>query len=231
MSNHDPASPEGVDRDPVSADANAAPSEPSGSEGAESGSGSDSGPDSGFGSGAGAAQGATPPPPPTEASSVANDADESAEGVDPSTISVEDLVLDLERVSTERDEYLDGLRRLQAEFENYRKAVTKREADAKARANNGLVSELLPVLDACDGAVVNGADDVAPIRGALVEALIKQGLERIDPVDAPFDPEQHEAVMHEPGEGDGGPVVAEVLRVGYGWKGNVVRPAMVRVVG
>lgn len=195
------------------------------------------------GFGAGAADPATPPMPPADAAAAgaaaAGPADEATDVADqaaaPSgdagSISVEDLVVDLERVSTERDEYLDSLRRLQAEFENYRKAVAKRESDARARANNALVAELLPVLDACDGAVANGADDVAPVRSALLDALVKQGLERIEPTDAPFDPEQHEAVMHEPGEGDGGPVVAEVLRVGYGWKGNVVRPAMVRVVG
>ncbi len=156
---------------------------------------------------------------------------EVAEDQPTGPISVEDLVVDLERVSVERDEYLDSLRRLQAEFENYRKAVAKREADAIARANTGLVNELLPVLDACDGAIANGAADVDPIRTSLLDALIKQGLERLDPVDAPFDPALHEAVMHEDGASPDGPVVAEVLRVGYGWKGNVVRPAMVRTLG
>ena len=47
-----------------------------------------------------------------------------------------------------------------------------------------------------------------------------------------FDPERHDAVMHEPAEGaEGGPVVAQVLRAGYSWKGRVVRPAMVKVRG
>lgn len=145
--------------------------------------------------------------------------------------SVEDLVSDLERVTGERDTYLESSRRIQAEFENYRKQVGKRETEARERANESLVAELLPVLDACDGAVANGADDVAPISASLVDVLTKQGLERIDPTDAPFDPEFHEAVMHDDGDGDGGPVVAEVMRAGYSWKGRVVRPAMVRVRG
>lgn len=153
------------------------------------------------------------------------------DGAPPAPISVEDLVVDLERVSNERDEYLDSLRRVQAEFENYRKAVAKREADAIARANNGLVTEMLPVLDACDSAIANGAADVEPVRTSLIDALTKQGLERFDPHGEPFNPEQHEAVMHEEGEGEDGPVVAEVLRVGYAWLGNVVRPAMVRTQG
>ncbi|MEL7156160.1 MAG: nucleotide exchange factor GrpE [Actinomycetota bacterium] len=146
-------------------------------------------------------------------------------------ISVEDLVLDLERVSGERDQYLDASRRLQAEFENYKKAVAKREVEARERANESLVSEILPVLDACDGALASGASDVEPVRTALIDALTKQGLDRIDGADEAFDPALHDAVMHEPSEDGDGPVVAEVMRAGYRWKGRVVRPAMVRVRG
>lgn len=148
-------------------------------------------------------------------------------------LSVEDLVAGLEQVTVDRDKYLDSLRRLQAEFENYRKAVAKREVEARERANEGLIREILPVLDACDGAITNGATDVEPIHKALLDSLTKQGLERLDPVDEPFDPDRDEAVMHEPAE-DGdhrGPIVAEVLRAGYGWKGRVVRPVMVKVRG
>lgn len=159
-------------------------------------------------------------PGPAEAEADAGDA-----------ISVEDLVANLEAVTVERDTYLDGMRRLQAEFENYRKAVAKRESDARERANEGLIGEILPVLDACDGAVTNGAADVSPIRTSLLELLGKQGLERIDEPGAPFDPEQHEAVMHEPAEDGAGPTVSQLLRVGYRWKGRVVRPAMVQVKG
>ncbi len=147
------------------------------------------------------------------------------------SISVEDLVADLERVSRERDEYLDGLRRLQAEFENYRKAVAKREADAKERANDKIVNELLPVIDACDGAVANGATDVEPILRAIVDNLTRQGLQRLEPAGEAFDPALHEAVMHEPSSDVDVPTVAEVLRVGYGWNGRVLRPAMVKTIG
>ncbi len=58
--------------------------------------------------------------------------------------------------------------------------------------------------------------------------LEKEGLERIDPVGEPFDPNEHEAVANEPGDG-GEPAVAETLRAGYRWKGRVLRPAMVKV--
>lgn len=148
-------------------------------------------------------------------------------------VEVEELVSGLEAVIAERDGYLDSLRRLQAEFENYRKAVAKREVDTRERANEGLIREILPVLDACDGAVASGAADVEPIHKSLLDSLIKQGLERMDPADEPFNPELHEAVIHDPGDDQDqqGPIVAEVLRAGYGWKGRVVRPAMVRVRG
>lgn len=146
-------------------------------------------------------------------------------------MTVEDLLRDLERVTAERDQYLDASRRIQAEFENYRKAVAKREVEARERANESLVSEILPVLDACDGALASGATDVEPVRTSLFEALVKQGLDRIDDAESPFDPERHDAVMHEPSEGADGPVVAQVLRAGYSWKGRVVRPAMVKVRG
>ena len=89
-----------------------------------------------------------------------------------------------------------------------------------------------PVLDACDLAVEHGADDVAPIRASLVQALETAGLEVLDPDGEPFDPNRHEAVLHEPAaDGDEGQVVAEVLRRGYAWEGRVLRPAMVRVRG
>ncbi len=146
-------------------------------------------------------------------------------------VSVEGLISDLERVTEEKNQYLDTSRRLQADFENYRKRVAKDTSDAKIRGKESVISGLLNVLDACDGAVQNGAEDVEPIRAALLSSLTSQGLERIDPVDSPFDPEQHEAVMHEPAEDGEGPTVAEVMRPGYSISGRVVRPAMVRVRG
>ncbi len=145
--------------------------------------------------------------------------------------SVEGLISDLERVTQEKNQYLDTSRRLQADFENYKKRVAKDTSDAKIRGKESVVSSLMGVLDACDGAIENGAEDVEPIRTALLSALTSQGLERIDPVDAAFDPEQHEAVMHEPAEDGEGPTVAEVMRPGYSISGRVVRPAMVRVRG
>jgi len=154
------------------------------------------------------------------------------EGSAPSTASIEDLVADLERTARERDEYLDALRRNQAEFENIRKRMIKQQSDNVDRAAEALIEKLLPVLDACDGAVRHGATEVEPIFAALLGVLEKEGLERIDPAGQPFDPNQHEAVLHEPADDAGsGTVVTDVMRPGYAWKGRIVRAAMVKVKG
>ena len=129
----------------------------------------------------------------------------------------------------ERD-YLDDLRRLQADFENYKKRMVRQQTDLLERAAEQLVLKLLPVLDTIDLARSHGAgDDVEQVAAALVGVLEKEGLERIDPVGEAFDPNQHEAVQHEPGDGDA--VVSALMRAGYRWKGRVVRPAMVTVKG
>ena len=88
------------------------------------------------------------------------------------------------------------------------------------------------MLDACDAAIAHGATDVEPILASLSTTLLKQGLAKDEAVEVAFDPNQHEAVLSEPGDGtDDGPVVAEVLRAGYHWNGRVLRPAMVKVRG
>ncbi|HLI00597.1 MAG TPA: nucleotide exchange factor GrpE [Acidimicrobiales bacterium] len=145
--------------------------------------------------------------------------------------TVESAELDLLSVALrERDDYLDALKRMQADFENYKKRVAKQQADSVARAAEALVDKLLPALDTADLAVAHvDSDEVRQVRGALIDALEREGLERIAPEGAPFDPTRHEAVAHEPG--DGGQQVAEVLRAGYAWKGRVLRPAMVKVRG
>ncbi len=129
----------------------------------------------------------------------------------------------------ERDGYLGDLQRVTADFANFRKQVDRRNAEVRANAAVALIEKLLPVLDACDAALMQGATDVEPIRTAFVDTLAKEGLEVHDPLGEPFDPEQHEAVMTE--DGDGEAVVAEVLRTGYAWNGRIVRPAMVKVRG
>lgn len=138
------------------------------------------------------------------------------------------LLDDMDRLQSERNDYLDQLLRTRADFDNYRKRIIKQQSDAQERAAELLVEKLLDVLDTFDMAVVHG-QGYEQVRDVLVTTLTKEGLERIDPVGEQFDPNEADAVAHE--DGDGGPVVAEVLRPGYRWKGRVLRPAMVKVRG
>lgn len=139
-------------------------------------------------------------------------------------------VHDPAQLRAERDEYLEALRRVKAEFENSKKRWDRERGDVVARAAAGLAEQLLPVLDACEVAVAQGAADVEPIAKALREVLEREGLQRIPDEGEPFDPTLHEAVMFEDGDSDE-QVVAESLRAGYLWKGQVLRVSMVRVRG
>jgi molecular chaperone GrpE len=145
-------------------------------------------------------------------------------------------------LTRERDEYLLALQRTQADFENYRKRIARQQEEQAARASQHLVDKLLPVLDALDLAenhlqesvdVGEGAKALHASRAMLLDILSREGLERVDQPEVPFDPSVHDGVAH--ADGDGGPagetMVEEVLRSGYRWKGQVLRPAMVRVRG
>jgi molecular chaperone GrpE len=147
-----------------------------------------------------------------------------------------------EVLARERDEYLLALQRTQADFENYRKRITRQQEEQAARASQRLVDKLLPVLDALDLAenhlkdsldVSEGAKALHASRAMLVDILSREGLERVDQPEIPFDPSVHDGVAHADGEGGPGgeTMVEEVLRSGYRWKGQVLRPAMVRVRG
>lgn len=150
----------------------------------------------------------------------------------------------------ERDEYLDMVRRVQADFENYKKRMLRQQTDTLERAAESMVVKLLPVLDAFDLARAHLETEGSPEGKDLLQAaallwdtLAKEGLERIGAPGDRFDPLTHDAVEHEPAvgaEGNGSdgvpspaqePVVSDVLRAGYRFKGRVVRPAMVRVRG
>jgi molecular chaperone GrpE len=175
---------------------------------------------------------AEPTPPPTgaaEGAAAPAEGEPRAIDVDAELQAAADAVeVDLELLLAERAQYLEAYRRAQADFENYRKQAQKRQDDAVVRSVGRFVEGLLPVLDSCDAALAHGASEVEPVLTALSGALSKEGLERIDPKGAAFDPAEAEAVVHEPGEG-GEQVVSEVLRPGYRWQGKVLRPAMVKV--
>jgi len=153
----------------------------------------------------------------------------SVDAQEPGASEVEAIEVDIASLAAERDQFKDIALRLQADFENYRKRVARDTVDEVARGTGRLVESLLPVLDACEAAFAHGVDGVEPVWSALIGALQKAGLEAIDCQGKPFDPAEHDAVVHEPGDGE--PVVSEVLRTGYRWQGKVLRAAMVKVRG
>jgi len=144
---------------------------------------------------------------------------------------------ELESARKEAAEYLDHLRRLQAEFDNYRKRVLKEQTLAIELASEPVMRRLLEVLDDFELALMAAADKpdfdrflhgVELVYAKLAESLKAEGLRKIEADGKPFDPEMHEALMQS-GDGDGEPVVADVLRPGYTLRGRVIRPAGVRV--
>jgi len=135
--------------------------------------------------------------------------------------------VDVEALIAEREEYRALAQRVQADFENYRRrASAQAQADAE-RASGRLAEALLPVLDAAEAAYLQHPDEVGPLLNQMLTELKRHGFETLDLDGAPFDPEVADAVAHEPAAG-GEPIVAEVLRSGYRWKGRTLRPAMVK---
>jgi molecular chaperone GrpE len=145
------------------------------------------------------------------------------------------LEADFRELAAERDELRGTAQRIQADFENYRKRMARDQIALSERATEGLVEAILPALDGLEMALANLGDADEKVRkgvelavGELVTALERHGLARIADLGVAFDPNQHEAVLQEDGEGE--PIVGDVLRTGYALKGRVLRPAMVKVV-
>ncbi|HJS49741.1 MAG TPA: nucleotide exchange factor GrpE [Gaiellaceae bacterium] len=155
------------------------------------------------------------------------------EGYDPTGQTPDDP---LARLAAERDEYLELLQRVQAEFENYRKRTAREHERLVAHAHERLVRELLPVLDDLERALEAGerheeaalVDGVKLVEQSLRKALQKEGLAEIETA-GPFDPHIHEAVLAQAREDAEPGSVLEVLQRGYRVGDKVVRPARVIV--
>ena len=147
----------------------------------------------------------------------------------------------------ERDEYLDALQRLKAEFDNYRKRVARDQQELAARAHERLVKELVPILDDLERALAHDSGPAKPtlapdrlrqayaegdldegirlIHRQFSEALAKEGLTEV-PTDGKFDPHTQEALLSQPSEAEEGDVI-QVLQKGYRLGDRVLRPARV----
>ena len=181
--------------------------------------------------------GGDPAAPETEAGNdEAPEVVDGESGVDEETVLNVDefavLAEELEATRLERDQYLDALRRLKAEFENSRKRQERERARILSMASERLVQELLPVLDNLDRALEAGGDireGVQATREQLAEVLAEEGLLPVASDGQPFDPNVHDAVMGQPSEEHEDGTIIQTFQRGYLLNGKPIRPAKVVV--
>jgi len=144
---------------------------------------------------------------------------------------------EVETLTRERDENYDRLLRKTAEFENYRKRVERERREQADRAVVQVLEELLAVVDDFDLALTvepgEGASGyrkgVELIHAKLHDMLRKQGVTPIEALGADFDPNLHQAVLHEPASGHRENEVIGELRKGYMLNDRLLRPSLVKV--
>jgi molecular chaperone GrpE len=156
--------------------------------------------------------------------------------VDEPSAPVEDTGADeLARALEQRDEYLDALQRLKAEFENFRKRSERERSEFSKRATEQLVKQLLPVVDDLERALQAATEHkgeeleegVRLVQRALADALAREGLVEV-PTEGRFDPHTQEALLAQPSDEPEGAVI-QVLQKGYRLGDRVLRPARVIV--
>lgn len=148
------------------------------------------------------------------------------------TLGPEDLEkikveVDASKVEKQIADLTNDLQRTRADFENFRKQVEVQKANERKATKLATVYKVLPLLDDIDRAV-GTYNELSPLAKSLEKTLKELGLAKIDSaVNKEFNPDIHDAVMVE-GDGDK-EVIAETLRPGYYYEGEVLRPAMVKV--
>ena len=142
----------------------------------------------------------------------------------------------LEQLAKDMESLKDQHLRLAAEYDNYRKRTAKEKEQIYSDAKIATVKEFLAVYDNLERAVAQEGDDDSPHKKGMEmifhqfeEILTKMGVEKIDAVGQPFDPEKHSAVMHIEDENLGENTVAEVFQQGFTLSGKVLRFAVVKV--
>ena len=156
--------------------------------------------------------------------------------------SLEEKFTEAENLAKKNEQYyketLEKFLRLQAEFENYKKRQEKRQKEFIEYANQGLLSNLLTVVDNLERALESTKKEknVKAISHGLKNilkefhnVLNKEGVKPIESVNKKFDPSKHEAVMKEETDKHSEDIVTEEFRKGYTIKSRILRPAMVKV--
>lgn len=150
---------------------------------------------------------------------------------------VESLKEELEKERKTSEEYLNKLKYLQADFENYKKRVSREIGDAITFGNQKLITELLTVLDELEYAITAGkksSNKDALLQGVeitlkkLIGLLEKEGLSKIETVGKAFNPLTHEVVQRVSGSDDE-ELIVEEIRAGFTLKGKVIRPSLVKI--
>lgn len=151
-------------------------------------------------------------------------------------ISIEQWQAALETAVAQRDEYLDSLRRTQADFQNFKRRNQTARADGYEDGVREAIAAMLPAIDnlerAIDAAEKAGQADgmvegVKLTLNAMLEGLKRFGFEEVPALGESFDPELHNAVMRESGDEPG--KILEVFQKGYRVKDRIIRYAMVKV--
>ncbi len=141
-----------------------------------------------------------------------------------------------DEVRRQRDDYYDRLLRATAEFDNFRKRTERERRELSEHAAGDLLADLLPIVDDLERALAADTDDgeayrrgVEIIHNQLLELLSRRGVAPIEALGADFDPNLHQAVMHEPSETHRDGEVIEEMRRGYMIRDRLLRAAMVKV--
>ncbi len=149
-------------------------------------------------------------------------------------VKISELNKKLGEKEKELNEHINLIKRIKADFENYKKRVVKEQTHLLEVAAGSLMEKLLSVVDHLELALESESKDaeslnkgVSMVFAEFKEILRKEGLKELNPLGERFDPLYHHALETVPGNDD--EVVVEVLRKGYIFKGKLLRPAMVRV--
>lgn len=148
-----------------------------------------------------------------------------------------ELDAQLAELTAERDELKERMLRMAAEQENFKKRTERDKAEFLKRANESLVKEMLPVLDNLERALGHAteepsstlAEGVALVLKEMTKTLERHGLEPVEALGQPFDPERHEAIMQQEDPDVEENTVLMEMQKGYLFQGRLLRPAMVVV--
>ena len=164
-------------------------------------------------------------------------AEGSREGTEEAENGADDPVKREEKLEADLAEKDAQMLRLRADFDNFRRRSAKEREELAAVVTQGILTDMLPLLDNFERALLAEGSDLDSFRAGvsmiykqMTEALAKNGLEVIDTKDKKFDPNFHQAVMRVQDPEKEDDTIEQELQKGYMVKGRVIRPSMVQVV-